>query len=67
MSNIRASSEDDQSSSSLNEDEPVRKRRKSNPKSWKRNKIRDEKAQGKEHYGWKGRFVPARTSGVDCG
>lgn len=47
--------------------EPLNKRRKSNPEEWKRNKIPAKKAKGEEHVGWKGQLVPKRATGLDCG
>lgn len=45
--------------------EPVKKRR-SCPDSYKRNTIRRAKVKGLEHVNWKGRTVPARTTGANC-
>ncbi|XP_031334178.1 uncharacterized protein LOC116164175 [Photinus pyralis] len=42
----------------------VKKRR--HEKEWKRNKIKRLKAEGKAHVNWKGRLVPARSTGDSC-
>lgn len=49
------------------ENKPVVKRRKSNIKNWKRNKIPASKCNGVEHKGWKGNIVPARIQSPPCG
>ena len=38
-----------------------------NERNWKRNKIKKLKAEGKEHINWKGKLIPARNTGPDCG
>lgn len=63
MSDSDCSSNNPQDSSS---DDRPSKRRKSNPKTWKRNKLPALKVMGKEHVGWKGQVVAKRITGDDC-
>lgn len=57
------------SDDSVESDEEVveGKKRKSTPSKWKRNVNKMEKLKGTEYIDYKGRPVPAKTTGPNCG